>query len=147
HAFENGSTRAKVLNTADGSVMDMGVSEAALNLCMNATLKYIYFVDRDANDSVGSDYRSGIGTIPNLSPTLADDTQVSSGTNNLGRFGWAQACAIPPNGNYYFLSTVGSIGTAGWFQVSTGGAFTLLPDPADASDNLRASDIHASDDI
>lgn len=147
HAFESGSTRGKVLNTSDNSVSDMDPSESAANLCLNATGKYIYFVDRDANDSIGGDYRSGIGTLPTTSATLAGDTQVASGTDNLGRFGWETACAIPPDGSYYFLSTVGSIGTSGWLQVSTGGAFVLLPDPDDSADNLRASDVHASNDI
>lgn len=147
HAFQDGSARAKFLDTSDGTVTDMDPSESAVNLCLNATMKYIYFVDRDADDSIGSDYRSGIGTLPTASATLAGDTQVASGTDNLGRFGWTVACTIPPDGSYFFLCTSGSIGTSGWLQVSTGGAFALLPDPDDSTDNLRASDAHASNDI
>lgn len=147
HAFEDGSTRAKLLNTADGMVMDMGVTEAAVGLCLNETGKYIYYVDRDAGDSIGGDYRSGIGTIPTLNPTLAGDTQVANGTDNLGRFGWAQLCTIPPDGSFYFLCGDTSIGTGEWLHVSTGGAFTLLPDPIDADDMLRASNAEASNSL
>ncbi|MCB9853849.1 MAG: hypothetical protein H6819_12185 [Phycisphaerales bacterium] len=147
HAFENGSTRAKVLNTDDGTVTDMDPSESAVNLCLNATMKYIYFVDRDANDSIGADYRSGVGTLPTVAATLAGDTQVANGTDNLGRFGWTTACTIPPDGSFLFLCTSGSIGTSGYLQVGTGGDFVLLTDPDDSTDNLRASDAHASNDI
>jgi len=149
HAFENGSTRAKMLDASDGSVMDMGVTEAAVNLCLNATGKYIYYVDRDALDSVGSDYRSGIGTTADLNPTLAGDEEarVTAGTDNLGRIGWAQACTIPPDGSYYFLCGVDSIGTGEWLHVGTGGTFVLLTDPDDSADMVRASDAHASNDI
>lgn len=149
HAFEDGSTRAKMLDTSDGSVMDMGVTEAAAQLCMNQTKKYVYYVDRDANDSIGSDYRSSIGAVPNLTGTLAGDEEarVTGGTDNLGRVGWAQACAIPPDGSYYFLCGTDSIGTGEWLHVGTGGTFVLLTDPDDATDMVRASDAHASNDI
>ena len=148
HAFVNGEgTLAKVLDTSDGTVTDLGENPAAAELCLTASGAYIYFVDRDANDSVGNDQRSAIGTLPNVSPTLAGDDQVANGTDNLGRFGWAFNCTITPDGDFYFLCGGDSIGTSSWLQVSTGGAFTLLPDPSGLDDNLRASDAHATNNL
>ena len=148
HAFVNGQgTLAKVLDTSNGTVTDLGENPADAELCLAQSGAYIYFVDRDANDSIGGDQRSAIGTLPDVNPTLAGDTQVANGTDNLGRFGWAFNCAVTPDGDYYFLCGGDSIGTSSWLQVSTGGAFTLLPDPSGLDDNLRASDADATNSL
>ena len=148
HAFINGEgTLAKMLDTSDGTVTDMGENPADAQLCLAQSGAYIYFV-RSRRKRLGW-WRSAlrIGTLPNVDPTLADDTQIASGTDNLGRFGWAFNCTVTPDGDFFFLCGSASIGTGSWLQVSTGGTFTLIPDPSGLDDNLRASDAHATNSL
>ena len=132
---------ARILNTADGSVMRLNENPAAQNLALGGN-QYCYFVDRDSDDRNGTVNRSAIGDVGNAAPTLAGDDQVTSGTNNNGHVGWDQSAAITPNGEHLFLAGVTSIGQQEWLMHGTGGAFSLVPDPDDSSaDGIMASDV------
>lgn len=138
---------ARILNTADGSVMTLNENPAAQTLALRGG-KYCYFVDRDSDDSVGTVNRSGVGEVANAAPMLAGNDQVTSGTNNNGRVGWNQTAAITPNGEHFFLAGIESIGQQEWLMHGTGGAFSLVPDPDDASaDGIMASDVTANSSL
>ena len=95
---------ARILNTADGSVMRLNENPAAQNLALGGN-QYCYFVDRDSDDRNGTVNRSAIGDVGNAAPTLAGDDQVTSGTNNNGHVGWDQSAAITPNGERMYFSS------------------------------------------
>ncbi len=135
---------ARLLDTTDGTVVAMTSNPAAQTLAM-AGGKYAYFVNRDAADSFGTVNRSGIGDVPTAAAVLAGDTQITAGTDNNGFVGWGQTAAITPNGAWFFLAGFESIGQQEYLMAGTGGAFGLVPDPADASaDGLQASDVSAT---
>ncbi len=137
-------SNARLLKTSDGSVVLLAENPAAETVALNGG-KYAYFVNRDIDDHTGTVARSGIGAVPNAGATLAGDTQVSAGTANNGYVGWAETAAITPDGAWYFLAGSESIGQQEYLMSSTGGAFSLLPDPDDATaDGVQASDVSAS---
>jgi hypothetical protein len=139
-AFGNGW----FLNTADGTATQMNENPTNAEMC-HAGGSFVYFVDRDANDSNGSDYRSAIGTVPSQSATLAGDTEIDGSTTNNGFVGWSQACGVTPDGSRLFLSGKTSIGSGEFLQVSTGGAFTLVEDTnASSPYGLPATDVDVS---
>jgi len=94
---------------------------------------------------------SAIGTIPNAAPTLADTSDaglIAGNTANQGRFGFGQSIAIGTlNGaTTWFIAGSESISTPQPLQYSTTGGlnWNLVTDPADASGNLKASDVETN---
>jgi len=147
--YEDGEAfgNAMLLNTADGTFTQLTENPSAGQQCHNGGT-FVYFVDRDANDSNGNDNRSGIGTIPGPGAALAGDMEIDGATTNNGFFGWAQTCAVTPDGAYAFLSGTGSIGSGEFLQVGSGGAFMLLPDPDGSSEyGLPATDVVVSSSL
>ncbi len=91
---------------------------------------------------------AAIGEIPNTSPTLADTTDASliqENSANQGRYGYGATLAIGSlNGTAtYFIAGSESVGTPDPLQYSsTGGLnWTLVADPNDPDDALKASDV------
>lgn len=140
-------SNARLLKTSDGTVVALTQNPAAETVALGGD-KYAYFVNRDINDHTGTVARSGIGTVPNAGATLAGDTQVSAGTANNGFVGWGETAAITPDGLKFFLAGSESIGQQEYLMFSTGGAFSLLPDPDDpTADGVQASDVSASANV
>ncbi len=135
---------ARFLDVADGSITTLTQNPATGEQCHNADT-YVYFVDRDSEDSNGGDARSGVGAVPAADASLAGDTQIDGSTTNNGFLGWSQACSVTPDGAYAYISGMGSIGSGEFLQVSTGGAFSLIADPDGSSQyGLPGTDVATS---
>ena len=140
----DGGGNAVFLDVADGSRTTLTNNPAQGEQCHNGGT-FVYMLNRDSEDSNGNDARGGYGTVPGPGSSLAGDEPIDGSTTNNGFFGWSQVCSVTPDGSLAFMSGRGSIGSGEFLQVSTGGAFSLIPDP-DGSSNfgLPGTDVTTS---
>lgn len=137
---------ARFLNTADGTVTALAQNPSAGEQCHSGG-KYVYFVNRDAGDSNGSDSRGATGDVPNADASLAGDQEIDGSTTNNGFIGWSQTCAISPDGAHTFISGRTSIGSGEFLQHYNGG-WALVPDTnASSPYGLPATDVASSNTL
>jgi hypothetical protein len=111
-------------------------AEAAAQVALNGG-SFLYFLDRDADDSNGGDNRSAIGMIaePRIigNATEAGDANdlnfIDGSTTNNGVFGWGQFGAITDDGELFFISGFDTVGSGEYLQVSNGGRFSVVQGP------------------
>ncbi|MBK8270466.1 MAG: hypothetical protein IPK83_20095 [Planctomycetes bacterium] len=110
---------------------------------------YGIFLNEVADDSIGSDLRSGIGTVSSTEPTFADVEDLRfEGTTNGGAFGYGQEIEVTTDGGTWFICGSESIGSAETLQVSSGGKFVNVPDPAGVNElGVPATDVSISDNV
>ena len=132
--FHDSSGLISALNHTDG--MFTSDSEAGAEVARNGG-SFLYFLDRDANDSNGGDLRSAIGSIAtdadiatfNEAGDAADANFIDGSTTNNGVRGWGQMGAITDDGDLFFISGWDSVGSGEYLQVSNGGPFSLVQGP------------------
>ncbi len=132
--FHNTAGQITALNFSDE--MFVSDQEAAGQVALNGG-GFVYFLDRDANDSSGNDLRSAIGSIDevgdiatfNAAGDAAGDNFIDGNTTNNGVIGWGQMGAISSGGGLFFISGRESVGSGEYLQVSNGGTFSLVQCP------------------
>jgi hypothetical protein len=146
---DDGYPNARLLDTTAASPASVKMTEnpAGGALALKAG-KFAYFADRTSDDENGLHLRSAIGTVPGPGATLAGDTQIDGSTNNNNFLGWGQTNAVTGTGSYTFIAGWEALGQGEYLQVSTGGAFQIVPDPTNTSEyGVPASDVVASSKI
>jgi hypothetical protein len=140
------ATNAAFLNVSDGTITVLTENGAAEELAVSNT-QFGYFLNRDANDSVGAFHRSGIGTVPGPNAFLAAaNQQIDGATDANGLIGWGQAVAISPNGAYTLISGKGALEPGDYLQISLGAVFATLNDPEGTDPYaLPGTDVSVSD--
>jgi hypothetical protein len=104
-------------------------------------------------NSVGAHFRSAIGVLDaGNSPALttvtsaALDDFIDGSTPNNGLVGYGSTITVTADGSRWFIAGDEDIGSGDYLQTSTGGAFTVVPDPLDQDElGCPATDVHASD--
>lgn len=125
-----GSPSTHILDTGTGAVTPLTNNPSAGPLACNGG-SFGYFVDMSADDSIGSDYRAGIGTSPGPDATLATvDDFIDGSTTNNGAFGFGQTMAISPNGSLWLLAGSEDVGSGEYLQVNDGSGWSLFADPS-----------------
>jgi len=152
--FNNGkiffcnATDSKVflLNLAGtGYSMNYGPSTGGLAMAGN---RFGYFFKADSSDAVGENTRSAIGPVsgaPDAVTATVPGVPIDGSSSAHGYVGFGSTIAITSAGDRYFIAGKGEIGAGEYLQVSSGGTFTVLPDPS-ASDQygFPASDVSCS---
>lgn len=138
---------AVVFDIAANENFNMNPNRAAgLFTLRNGTFGYFL-----ADDSIGGQLRSalgafGSGPISATSVTTATTgALISGGSSNNGGIGYGQTITVTPNGSRWFIAGRENIGAGEYLQTSTGGTFTVVPDPAGTNTlGCPASDVDCS---
>ncbi len=122
---------AVVFDIAANENVTMNPNRAAgLFTLRNGTFGYFL-----ADNSIGGQLRSALGAFgsgPIAGTTVTTATTgalISSGSTNNGGIGYGQTIAVTPNGSRWFIAGRESISAGEFLQTSTGGTFTIVPDP------------------
>lgn len=144
-----------VTNLATGISTELDNNPSAQEEFVLAGGLFGYFVFNTDEDIItNGQTRSVWGQI--IAGGTPESTFVS-GTDDLigedrtdGLLGYGTSMTITPDGRFRFIAGGGTIGTAEYIQVSTGGAFTTFPDAPGGDDpfgRLPGSEVHASNSV
>lgn len=149
YADDSATFNAIVLDLATGDNLPLAENPAAGRRLALANGSFGYFL---SNNSVGAHFRSAIGVLDaGISATLttvttaALDDFIDGSTPNNGLVGYGSTITVTADGSRWFIAGDEDIGSGDYLQTSTGGAFTVVPDPLDQDElGCPATDVHAS---
>jgi hypothetical protein len=119
--------RATLLDTATGAFSTLSSNDLANDSTL--ALRGNLFCFFDADNAAGG--RAVYGRLTDAAPTVADpNDRISPDTLANGILGFGRRCDVTKDGKYFFISGSQINSIDGHVQVSTGGKFSLLSDPA-----------------
>lgn len=126
------SPNTHVLNTTTGVITTMSNNPSTGPVACNGG-SFGYFTNMSADDSLGSDYRAAIGTVPGPSATLATVGDFIDGsTTNNGAFGFGQTMAVSTNGETWWIAGSESVDSGEYLQMNDGSGWKLFEDPSNS---------------
>jgi hypothetical protein len=140
---------AVLLDVASGESTILAHNPAAEQLAL-AGGSLGYFLGGSEEDSIGTLFRSAIGTTQALAQIAPAELGafINAANSDDGAIGFGQNMTITPDGRFFLLAGKTSIGSGEFLQAGVGGGFTVLTGPEGGNPlGCPASDVHASDTI